>query len=290
MNNETIKAAWKGIQERLKTSDFVVFHTETIDSQVEWSGDDWSAFINAAEASGSRLLYVSTYEFSRNEIDGISEQLEGEASPVLVSALRAARANLGHVCRVELGFAYAGVIHRWTGETDWLPELDELDIERGDSIRGRYGREHDAAVDLEAARLAPQIEQWVELISQDASYVGASNQATRRRRAEELVSELHAWISGGQGGDPQAQARWRAAYDVLDRAELKLTEVKNQRLATAKAASKELSEALLRDPNFSAARSAALRVRLAGEFVEHHLGFRSADVRDRILSIIRERS
>lgn len=290
MNSETIKAAWKGIQERLKTSDFVVFHTETIDSQVEWSGDDWSAFINAAEASGSRLLYVSTYEFSRDEIDGISEQLEAEASPVLVSALGAARANLGHVCRVELGFAYAGVIHRSTGEADWLPELDELDRERGDSIRGRYGREHEAAVDLEAARLAPQIEQWVELISQDATYVGASNQATRRRRAEELVPEVRAWSSGGQGGDPETQARWRAAYDVLSRAELKLTELKNQRLASAKAAAKELSEALLKDPNFSAARSAALRDRLAGEFVEHHLGFRSADVRDRILSIIRERS
>src|SRR5579864_5538482 len=157
MNNKTIKAAWKGIQERLKASDFVVFHTETIDSQVEWSGDDWSAFINAAKASGTRLLYVSTYEFSKDEIDGISEQLEAERSSVLVPALGAARANLGHVCRVELGFAYAGVIHRWTGETDWLPELDELESERAGSTRGSYGREHDAAVDLEAARLAPQI-------------------------------------------------------------------------------------------------------------------------------------
>jgi hypothetical protein len=130
----------------------------------------------------------------------------------------------------------------------------------------------------------------VDRIINDQAFVSGANMSKRRAVAMSLVPELKAWTDFEYDSNPQSRARQRAAYDALEKAEERIIEVREARIAEAKSNLAALADDLLLDRDFIQARTMDARRRLVGDFVSVRLGFPSADLRDRLLSVAMSRN
>ncbi|MGH9030523.1 MAG: hypothetical protein ACRDZV_00205 [Acidimicrobiia bacterium] len=288
--------AWRRINERIDQEGLIRYPAWVDDDAVRWQGDDWAAFLDAAAACGAHLVYVEHETIAPEDLARIRDAItEGDidATPEIRAALKEAPGRVGSI---QLGFAHGGVLHVWEAPAAaWFLELIDL-AEPDDALseadaRYRRNRErYDEAQTAEAQRLASQVEAWVELLVEHPRYVGAKNQELRRAIACELVPEVDEWSNlrqSGMAASPENSARQRAAWDVPQRGEQRLAEVKEQRLANAKSNADAWADGLRADPEFNCAVTADERRRCAAQHVERRLGFPSADVRDRVLARLR---
>jgi hypothetical protein len=143
-NLDTLKTE---IQQYLETEGFVIFHghSRVLSSQavVFWDAEhypDYIPFIQAAKATGTKLVVLNQREFSADMIDDALEQLAVSDLPVedqrsIERRLKDLRAYEGFTCAVELSFDYQGRIYLFDVQTEWYDEMTNLleDLEFLDS-------------------------------------------------------------------------------------------------------------------------------------------------------------
>jgi hypothetical protein len=305
---------WEKISAQIAASEMVVFPVTVDDADLEWPDDDWAAFLDVAAAAGTRLLYAATFAVTLEDLDELVARADFDRDePELIQAVAAARGAGGQPCRIELGFAYQGLTHRWMTELEWLAPLDEAGLGTRELDAGLDDEAdwadvapltgHDAetgspllrdasyvrAADWEAARLAelgrlqPQVAELASQLAAHPDYVASRSQEMRRSVAFRVMPDLDTWVNSRADG-PEGQARQRIGWDVLQQAEHALIALKDRRIAGAKGRLDEWAGELGSIPEFRDARRMEERRRCAGEFVTMKLGFASADVRDRLVA------
>ncbi len=219
MNDAQLVEAWEQVQKRVEAAGWAVFPAIPDDPQVSWPNDDWSVFLDVAEAVGTKLIYLVGDTVGEDRIREI-EELEGDLDPELSAALAAARVHGGRVCGFNIGFVVGPLFHWFWTEAPWCAAIDEApvsegralpwrrrgqgspgapglsfpegdldgdyDVDRGlDWLEGR--RRFEEAINAEQQRLAPQVETWVAVISTHPEYLAARNETERRVLAGRLV-------------------------------------------------------------------------------------------------------
>lgn len=289
--------AWPLINERIGQVGLVRYPAWISgENAVRWDGEDWRGFLDAAVTCGASLIYVQQETMGPDDLRLISDAIaedEVDPTPELLGALSEASGRIG---AIQLGFSHGGVVHVWDSPAAaWFLVLAGLvepegALSESDARYRRNRARYDEDEAAEARSLGPQIEAWIALVAEHPRYVAAKNQELRRAIACELVPEVDLWSrmrQSGMAASPENSARQRAAWDVLQRSEHRLTEVKALRLADAKDHADEWADELRKDSEFVHVIGSTERRRSVGEFVERRLGFPSADVRDRILSRLR---
>lgn len=304
VDEKALSAALEGIRKRATAEGVTLFPAVPDRANVSWPDEDWSAFIDAAVACGTKLLYLNTVTANEVLPEGDVE-LEGQ-NEELGEAIAAARCQGEKPCRLELAFSHGGLVHEWVEELPWLAVLDafsgprhlsgrdgdyELDGDHESFMEGwlEDRRENEEQQRAEFEKLTPEIERLASEIGEAHEYLSGRSSRERNAIALSLAPTLEEWraVSVADARDPVAQARRRAARDVFGRAEERREQVMAQRTVEARADLDTLVGRLRQDPEYSQASNANIRSRRAKVLVSEWLGFPSPEIRD--LLVARER-
>jgi hypothetical protein len=230
------------------------------------------------------------------------EGAQGEVEQWRAAAASAAK-HVGGVGRIEVLFAAGGVLHELCRSADWYDEFEialfeaaEASLRRRDAspMAGRWMSER-REKEQEAQRLRAELDStvttWVDQMLTARRFVGGVSRQSRFTAAAELIPELDQWRAGplDPSASPEDWARRQAARDAVWEAELQLPAVKDARVADLRAHASEIAAELLKDTEFRGLRTKAEQKRHIHTLVESRLWFRSSDVTDRILMLVRER-
>jgi hypothetical protein len=144
---------------------------------VVWPGADWRAFLDLAERLQVRLVYLEADLFDDDTLRRLAGEAEGSFDDVDQDLLSEARARLGQLASVAVGFAHGGVLHQWRQLAAWPEEL----YDRLAELRYRH---REATVD----RLAD------ELIASPV-FVAATNDLGRELAALAASPEIRARLT-----------------------------------------------------------------------------------------------
>jgi hypothetical protein len=218
------------------------------------------------------------------------------------AAAAAASAHVGDVGRVDVAFAAGGVLHELDRSTDWYDDFELAQVEAITAGRRRRltprtpgGWRSERADKAQEARrlrdeLDPTVKTWVEQLLASPKFVGGVSKEARFAGAGEVIPELEQWRtkSGDLWTDPQGWAQRQAARDAAFDAEQQLPTVKDARAADLRARASEVARALLSDAEFRSLRTKDEQKRYIHSLVESRLWFKSTDVTDRVLTLVRD--
>lgn len=283
--DDDLAAVWSRVTDWLGSHQVAVFPAAVTPGReatvVSWPDADWAAFLNIAERVGVPLIYASHDVLVEEDLPDAESHAELHAQ---------ARAHLGGVCRIDLAFAFGGVLHVFAAESPWLDDVDQVTL---DDRVGRYQRraEQRDAVQAEVDKLAPLIDELTHKLSEEASFLSARAYGDRYAAAEEALPQLAEWMNARSDDeddeDAVAGAHRIAAHRVIQDATLLAEKVKVARVAQARSREGDLLADLLADGEFAAAPRWSDKERRIREFVKDRLGFPSTDLTARLYAAAR---
>ena len=135
MNLDTLKVE---IETYIEAQSFAVFYgySRVLDSLpiVYWDCErhpDYKLFIQAAKATGTKVIVFHQRELSSEQMDDAFDQLETSDMPreeyrTIERRLKELRAYEGFTCALELSFDYEGRVFLFDLRTEWYEELSDL--------------------------------------------------------------------------------------------------------------------------------------------------------------------
>jgi hypothetical protein len=290
----------------------------------EWPGDDWRAFVELAVRVGSKILYAEASRVDQGMIDILTEAIElvsaaqrdesiededagaadAQTTPDFEALLGLATERLGQVGRVQLAFADAGIINQWTAAAEWFDEIDagafnayltREELAR-DALLAARSNPYESRLDLrervreQLADLESKITAWADGLLRTPGFLGGVSRDMRALAAAELDPELGEWLNiPWDPQDPTLWAQRSAANDAVNRAEQRLPATKARLVSTAEDRQDELIARIAADPEFALLTRVDERKRFIKSFVTDEIGFASAQLTDRLTSLIRRR-
>lgn len=140
LNLETLKSE---ILEYLEAGSFAIFHSNPGGLEglpmVIWDTEkypDYQMFLEIAKHVGANLILFATSEFTLEELESVSEELEGcelerDERRDLESRLKGMRAYEGVTCSLEMAFDYQSRFYVYEVRPDWYEDFltigDEID-------------------------------------------------------------------------------------------------------------------------------------------------------------------
>jgi hypothetical protein len=150
------------IQQYLDRSGFAVFHSHVGGleglSAITWDSEAWPdyrVFLETAEKSGAKMILFASREFSDEDVEELSDALDGAALPredriEMEGRLKSARRHIGETCSLELSFSHGPNMYVYEVRPDWYDDfidaLEELETlftgdatdASGDGLGGYY--------------------------------------------------------------------------------------------------------------------------------------------------------
>ena len=155
LNLETLKGEILGY---LEASGFAIFHSNAGGLEglpmVIWNTEkypDYLMFLETAKKVNANLILFATSEFTEEELDSVSEEMEGcdfsrEERRELETRLSQFRVYEGVTCSLELAFDYQSRFYVYEVRPDWYEDFlsigDEVDAHTptpGDDDNGSLG-------------------------------------------------------------------------------------------------------------------------------------------------------
>jgi hypothetical protein len=155
---------------------------------VQWSNDDWAAFLKTAQNVGAHMIYAQRDIF------------EEEAERVgLGHRIADMSISIGSTCELSLGFWAENIYHEWGLTAQWWHDLVEETETEGTDMEDRYDDEESAEWETTETRLdryGHEVRQtasdqaWSRVIAEDPRFQRARAKREKRQVVSEIVRSL----------------------------------------------------------------------------------------------------
>jgi hypothetical protein len=151
-------------------------------SEIHWNkdlGGDWHAFLRAAKASGTTILYVDWVDFTKDYFDEALPQTGFEEEDIEERKLDRKRfaGYLGRTAAIRLGFFINATFHVYEEETTWHLDFGEL-IGQDDSSEEQSDEEEDTR---------ELTEEWAEKLEHDSGFASLKRRSEKRSLLRKLA-------------------------------------------------------------------------------------------------------
>lgn len=236
---------------------------------------DLADFTALAAELGVRLLYLEAERFSVGDLPRIDDEDELDQDELDKVRREAAKFD-GHVIRLEVGFAHDSVWHVWNERAPAAATLDAATS--WVAGKGRFQtREEDDGEELSSEEST----QLLQILLANRDFRSSPN----RSRRVQIARQLPEITTLTDRGFPSARGAWHVINEACEQAEA----AQQEKARELRGRLPELAILLREQEDYRAARTAAMRKRVAEEFLPGHSdGYPvPAAIRDELVALAR---
>jgi hypothetical protein len=183
--NDDIEATWQRVRTEVERR-FQLYPAAPENAmampEADWPEPDLAGLLDFASTLGVHVVYAAATRLDdpeadlRDEVDGADE-----------SQLAKLQAHRGEIRRIEVAFAYGGILHRWLAEAPWWRDAvasTDRGPRRAEEEFFGFGYGYGDGVSDE------QLDAWARLVAEAPAFDVAKTDVGRLRVARDLISDL----------------------------------------------------------------------------------------------------